>query len=67
MRTEYMKAAFLGVWLIAVLIVAISIDPTATSHWIALACLAVAPPLMLRALWKVPEPTLAERIDEGRR
>jgi hypothetical protein len=67
MQFEYAKAALVGLWMLAVLIAGVSLDATNPVHWIAVATLAIVPPVIVRKLWRVPAPTLSERINEARR
>ena len=53
--------------MLAVLIAGVSLDATNPVHWIAVATLAIVPPVIVRKLLRVPAPTLSERINEARR
>ena len=54
-------------WSIAVVLAAIAIGITSVLNWIVVACLAVAPPLVVRSFWRAPEQTISESINEARR
>jgi hypothetical protein len=66
MFSDNTKTLVFIAWPIAVVLAAI-IGITSVPNWIAVACSAVVPPLVVRRFWRVPEQTIAESIHEARR
>ena len=57
---------FIG-WSILVLVAAFAFGVTSALNWTVVACVAVAPPLVVRRFWRTPEQTISESINEARR
>jgi len=67
MISENNKTLMIIVWSVAVVLTAIALGVTAVSNWVVVACLAGVLPLVVRILWRAPEQTISERINEARR
>jgi hypothetical protein len=67
MFSENTKTLLFIAWSIAVFLAAIAIGITSVLNWIVVACVAVAPPLVVRRFWRAPEQTISESINEARR
>jgi hypothetical protein len=67
MFSENTKTLLFVAWSIAVFLAAIAIGIMSVLNWIVVACVAVAPPLVVRRFWRAPEQTISERINEARR
>jgi uncharacterized membrane protein YhdT len=67
MFSENTKTLMYAGWSIAVLLVAIVIGITSILNWIAVACVAIVPPLVVRSFWRTPPQTISESINEARR
>jgi hypothetical protein len=67
MYSETAKTLFFVAWVIAVALAGYAIGSRSVPGWVAVACVAVVPPLVVRRFWRVPEQTLSESIDEARR
>jgi hypothetical protein len=48
-------------------LVAIAIGTNTATNWLAVAVVAVVPPLVARRFWRQPEQTMSESIQEARR
>jgi len=64
---EKTKTPIFIAWPIAVLLEAVAIGITSVPNWVAVAGLAVVPPLVVRRFWRAPEQTISESINEARR
>ena len=67
MFSDKTKTLLFIAWSIAVFLAAIAIGITSVLNWIVVACVAVAPPVVVRSFWRTPEQTISERINEARR
>jgi ABC-type nickel/cobalt efflux system permease component RcnA len=67
MKLEYTKAAFAAVWVLATLAVAYASNVTSVSGWVALASLALLPPIAAWRLWRHPRQSISQSIHEARR
>jgi len=67
MFSEKTKTLIFIAWPIAVLLAAVAIGITSVPNWVAVAGLAVVPPLVVRRFWRAPEQTISESINEARR
>jgi hypothetical protein len=67
MFSDNTKTLLFIAWSIAVFVAAIAIGATSVLNWIVVACVAVAPPLVVRRYWRAPEQTISESINEARR
>jgi hypothetical protein len=64
MQTDQVKAALIGVWILAVGVLAYISDPTSLAGWTVLAAVAVTPPVVTMRLWRVPAQSMSESIRE---
>lgn len=64
MRTDQLKGALIGAWVLAVGLMAYIADPTSLAGWTALAVVAAIPPAVLLRLWRVPAQSMSESIRE---
>ena len=67
MFTESHKTQLFVAWAIVVCLMALAIGTTSVSHWIAVAAVAVVPPLVARNFWRAPDQTISESIHDARR
>ena len=67
MFSDNTKTLLFIAWSIAVFLSAIAIGIPSVLNWIVVACVAVAPPLVVRSFWRGPEQTISESINEARR
>ena len=70
--TRYMfsdnnKTLLFVTWTIVVCLTALAIGFHSVSSWIAVASLAVVPPLVARSFWHAPAQTISESIRNARR
>jgi uncharacterized membrane protein YhdT len=67
MVSETTKTVLYIAWSIAVLLAAFAFGITSVLNWVAVACVAIAPPLVVRRFWHAPEQTISESIQKARR
>jgi len=67
MRTEYVKAALIGVWILAVGVLGYVLGATSFVGWTVLAAMALTPPVIMRRLWSAPSQSISESIREALR
>jgi len=67
MWSDTVKTLLFIAWAIGVLLVAMTIGVTSVLNWVVVACVAVAPPLVVRTFWRAPEQTISESIRKARR
>jgi hypothetical protein len=67
MVSENIKTLLFITWSIAVCFAAIVIGTVSVANWILAVCVAVVPPLVVRAFWRAPEQTISQSIQEARR
>jgi hypothetical protein len=65
MTLENTKALFAGVWAFGILAVGIAANVTFASGQMALAAVAVLPPLVMWRLWMAPSESMSESIREA--
>lgn len=65
MRTDYMRATFMGVWILAVGVLGYISGTTSLVGWTVLAALAATPPVVIMRLWRVPAQSISESIREA--
>jgi membrane protein YdbS with pleckstrin-like domain len=66
MKLEYTKATVAGVWILAMCVL-VYMASASNVNWAAAAVLAVVPILTMWRLWRVPQQTTSESINEARR
>ena len=64
MPTNFMKAALMGAWVLAVGAFGYMSGPTSFAGWAVLALVLLAPPVLMVRLWRAPPPTMSESIRE---
>lgn len=64
MQTDQLKAAVIGMWILAVGVLAYISDPTSLAGWTVLAAVAATPPVVMMRLWRAPAQTVSESIRE---
>lgn len=64
MQTDYMKAALMAAWILAVGVLGYVSGATSFVAWTILAVLALVPPTVMVRLWGVPSPSMSETIRE---
>ena len=67
MFSENTKTLLFLAWSIAVIVGFIALGITSVLNWIVVACLAVAPPLVVRSVWRARAQTISASINEARR
>jgi hypothetical protein len=67
MFSEKTKTLLFVAWPIAILLAAVAIGIRSVPNWVAVAGVAVVPPLVVRRFWRAPEQTISESINEARR
>jgi hypothetical protein len=64
MPTNFVKAALMGAWVLAVGAFGYMSGTTSFAGWTALALASLAPPVLMVRLWSAPPPTMSESIRE---
>jgi uncharacterized membrane protein YhdT len=67
MVSENNKTQLFVAWTVVVCLVALAVGIDSAPSWIAVACLAVVPPLVARSFWHAPDQTMSESIRDARR
>jgi len=67
MFSENNKTKLYIAWAIVVCLAALASGIHTVPNWIAVACLAVVPPLVARSFWRDPDQTISESIRDARR
>ena len=67
MISENTKTILFAGWPIVVLLVAAMIGVSSILNWVAVACVGIVPPVVVRSFWRVPAQTISESINEARR
>ena len=62
MQTDYVKAALMGIWILAVGILGYVSGTTSAAGWTVVAIVSLVPPAVMVRLWRVPSPTMSETI-----
>jgi hypothetical protein len=57
-----MKAALMGVWILAVGVLGYVYGATSFAGWTVLAAVALTPPVVMMRLWRVPSQSMSESI-----
>jgi Sec-independent protein secretion pathway component TatC len=65
MQLHYTKAAVTALWVVTVILMALTRNLAPTFNWVAVAALAAIPPAILWQLWNAPAPTMSENIREA--
>ena len=64
MRTEYLKAAVIAAWVLAVGVLGFAFGATSMAAWAGLAAIAVVLPAVMLRLWHAPVPSMSESIHD---
>lgn len=67
MHSDNLKTVLLAGWVVVVCLAALVLGVTSLTHWVVAAFVAVVPAAVARKLWRVPERTMSESIDDARR
>jgi hypothetical protein len=67
MRTDYVKAALIAVWMLAVGVLGYVLGATSFVGWTVLAAMALTPPVVVMRLWNPPSQSMSECIREALR
>ena len=62
MQTDFVKAALMGVWVLAVGAFGYMSGTTSFAAWTLLAVVSLTPPVLMVRLWSAPPATLSESI-----
>ena len=62
MHTQYVKAAVIAAWVLAVITAGLAFGITSIAGWAGLAVMAVVPPAVMLRLWQAPVPSMSETI-----
>jgi hypothetical protein len=61
-QTEYVKAAVIAAWVLAVGTLGLAFGITSIAGWAGLAVMSVVPPAVMLRLWHAPVPSMSETI-----
>ena len=64
MRTNFVKAALIAVWVVAVGALGYMSGTTSFAGWTLLAVVSLVPPALMVRLWSAPSPSMSETIRE---
>jgi hypothetical protein len=67
MQTQYVKAALIAAWILAVCALAYWSGARSFTWWTVVAILSLVPAAIILRLWREPSPSMSESIREGRR
>ena len=67
MTLPQIKVLAVAAWVLAIGAVALLAGVTSTSGWLALAALAIVPPIVAMRFWKRPDQTMSQSIQEALR
>jgi hypothetical protein len=62
MRTNFVKAALMAVWVVAVAALGYMSGTTSLAGWTLLAVVSLVPPALIVRLWGAPSPSMSETI-----
>jgi hypothetical protein len=62
MQSDYVKAALIACWILAVGALGYVSGTTSVAGWALVAVLVTVPPAVMVRLWSVPAPTMSETI-----
>jgi hypothetical protein len=62
MRMDFVKAALMGAWVLAVGAFGYMSGTTSFAGWTLLAVVSLAPPVLMGRLWRAPPQTMSESI-----
>lgn len=64
MQTEYVKAALMAAWILAVGVLGYVSGTTSFATWTFVAAISLVPPAVMLRLWSAPSPSTSETIRE---
>jgi hypothetical protein len=64
MQTDFVKAALMAAWVVAVGALGYMTGPTSFAGWTLLAVVSLVPPVLMVRLWSPPSPSMSEAIRE---
>jgi hypothetical protein len=64
MQTDYVKAALIAAWILAVAVLGYVSGTTSFAAWAFVAALSLVPPAVMLRLWSAPSPSMSETIRE---
>jgi hypothetical protein len=67
MQTNLVKAALMGIWILAVGAFGYASGTTSFATWTLLVLVSLAPPVVMGRLWSAPAPTMSETIRKALR
>lgn len=67
MQTDHVKAALMGVWILAVGVFGYVSGTTSLAAWTAFAAVSLTLPVVITKLWRAPAQSMSESIREARR
>jgi hypothetical protein len=67
MQTNLVKAALMGIWILAVGAFGYASGTTSLATWTLLVLASLAPPVVMGRLWSAPAPTMSETIRKALR
>jgi hypothetical protein len=62
MQTDYVKAALMAAWVVAVGALGYMSGTTSLAGWTLLAVVSLVPPGLMVRLWRAPSPSMSETI-----
>ena len=67
MTLQYIKVMSVAAWVLAIGAAGLLAGITSSSGWLALAALAIVPPIVAMRFWKRPDQTMSQSIQEALR
>jgi hypothetical protein len=62
MHTDFVKAALMGVWILAIGVLGYLAGTTSFAGWAVVAVVSLVPPAIVMRLWGAPAPSMSETI-----
>lgn len=62
MQTDYVKAALMAAWILAVGVLGYVAGTTSFAAWTFVAAMSLVPPAVMMRLWRTPSPSMSESI-----
>ena len=66
MWSKNAKTLLFVAWAGAICLAALALNVTSVPWWMAVACIAIGPPVVAGIFWRAPEQTLSETIHDAR-
>jgi hypothetical protein len=66
MWSKNTKTLLFVAWAVVICLSAVALDVTSVRWWMAVACVALVPPIVAAIFWRVPERTMSETIHSAR-